>query len=233
VLRRDGLEIYFDGSSRPEETVPWDQTSTDYDTLKALEAVPVQAWTGSWDGEVTVIEAPSPVVIGSELAYVAYGDVDGLDISMDGMTWESRELPVPGARVVNVQVVSGGFVSQISLEARDQLWYADENLINWRPIMLPAPVGDARLWARDSGRGAVFILATGQVLTMPDGRQLLRGFFGDPRWILASADGLNWLVETEPEGSAERFGSSLSLPAVANGAVVVPTSEDWFVYSLP
>lgn len=234
VALPEGIEFVglVEGAREVVMVVPWTETATDYETVRALEAGPTAVWLGSWDGDVQLIQPAQSTVIGTDERFVAFDPAGtaGVSVSIDGQEWETRELPAPGATVVSAVGVEQGIVFQLATDDEFELWVTAPDATDWREIHLPVEIAGRHLWARDTGRGALFVVPDGHIVTMADGRQFLRPSAGSvPRWLVASGNGADWLAEQSPdEWSAGGFPETP--PAVAGGVAVVPGPETWLIY---
>ena len=134
-------------------------------------------FASAWEGEVGY-----PQVLGSH------------HFSADGSTWVGRSTPVDGGMPLSVgrSIVTDGIVLDGRLsypfsdtERESQLWLGDATGTDWRPVELPEPSEDSWFELRSSHGGAVVVGGPSEDDSSVE-------------WMMASRDGVNWLVVEDP-----------------------------------
>ena len=204
--------------------VTWEELGIDEDTYRdyGIEHYANKPYIPSWlvSGEVWVAEwGNDPVrhalptlgggfwdrVVGTDAGYFAsawegeagYPQVLGSHhFSADGLTWVARSTPVDGGTPLSVgrSVVTDGIVLDGRLwypfsdtENESQLWLGDATGTDWRPVELPEPSDSEDSWfeLRSSHGGAVVVGGPSEDDSSVE-------------WMMASRDGVNWLVVEDP-----------------------------------
>lgn len=202
--------------------VTWEELGIDEDTYRhyGIAHYANKPYTPSWlvSGEVWVAEwGNAPVrnglpevsggfwseLVGTDAGYFArayvgepgYPQVVGPDyFSADGSTWVRRDTPARNGLPLgaDMSVVTDGIVLNGRLffpisvtESESQLWLGDATGTDWRPVELPEPSEDSWFELRSSHGGAVVVGGPSEDDSSVE-------------WMMASRDGVNWLVVEDP-----------------------------------
>lgn len=196
-----------------------------------------EVWVAEWGNEPVRNALPAVSggfwneVVGTDAGYLArsywgeggYPQAVGPDyFSADGSNWVRRDTPILKGLpfFADISVVTDGIVlnghlfyppsyPDAATESESQLWLGDATGTNWRPVELPGLSEGSQFDLRYSRGGAV--VKGGEPEDDPVGEWMDDS---SVEWMMASRDGVNWLVvEDRAVGDLREF--------VVNGNVML------------